>query len=210
MKVKDLLKEELIKSMKDLSTSKITLQKEPNSMQWSKIGRPGQQAVAYEHKQKPTKNQAIKVVNISGNSDPAYQFLRLCRNHQDNPHFPKIYNVRQYPSKNGAFQMIITMEKLYHIPHNDDNFVYALFGIPNNGTIDLHITILDYIFEDPETRKIIVELTQFKSLKQAMRLLEPLFKHYLPDMHSGNIMYRKTPNGPQLVFLDPIQNENGF
>ena len=103
--------------------------------------------------------------------------------------------------------MIISMERLYHIPHNDDNFIYEIFGIPNNGIIDLHITILDYLFEDATTRKMIVELTTLPSLKVAMRLLEPLFKNYLPDMHSGNVMYRKTPIGPVLVFLDPIQDD---
>ena len=208
MKLKDLLNEEMTKAINDLSTSKKTLQKEPNSLQWSRIGRPGQQAVAYTVDRKPDKNQVVKVVDMVNTADPAYQFLRLCKSHQNNPHFPQIYNVKQYPAKNGGYHMIINMERLYHISHTDENILYELFGIENNGTLDIHITNLDLMFDEPETRKLIIELTKFKSLKQAMRLLEPLFKNYMPDMHSGNIMYRKTPNGPVLVFLDPIQYDN--
>jgi hypothetical protein len=40
------------------------------------------------------------------------------------------------------------------------------------------------------------------NLNKALRLLEPLFRNYEPDMHGSNIMLR----GSQWVFMDPISH----
>jgi hypothetical protein len=55
-------------------------------------------------------------------------------------------------------------------------------------------------FQNPEIRREMIRSIQEPNLKQALRLLEPLFRHYTPDMHGANIMVR----GTQWVFIDPV------
>jgi hypothetical protein len=53
-------------------------------------------------------------------------------------------------------------------------------------------------------RQTIYKKTVDPELKKAMKLLEPLFRNFGTDMHFGNVMVRKTGQGSQLVFMDPI------
>jgi len=200
MKLKDLLNEELAKSIKDLSISKKFLEKEPTSKYWNDLG-SGTFAIAYEPK-KQIGNKVVKVLEIYDETDPSYQFLRLCKNHQNNPFFPRIYNVKQYKNKGGVYNIVITMEKLFHIDETNPQLIAQLFGIP----LDIGLTAqnIHTRFYDNKHRVVIAQSTQYPDLKKAMRLMEPLFNNYSPDVHAENIMYRKTPNGPQLVFADPI------
>ncbi|MCK9369749.1 hypothetical protein M0R04_07585 [Candidatus Dojkabacteria bacterium] len=205
MKLSDLVTEQLNKPIGDIHKSTKVLAKVPQSNKWNQIGVSGLQAKAYQQASKLGKDVVIKVVRITGDSDPSYQFLRLCHNHQTNPHFPKIYSIKEYQNKGGSSVLIITMEKLYRIP-DDNKLLYYLFGLMPND-IDLTLSTLLYTFDELELRKEIATKTQHASLRQALRLLEPLFRHYLPDIHQYNIMYRKSPRGPTLVFLDPIQSD---
>jgi hypothetical protein len=50
----------------------------------------GCQAIAYYHKTHP--NTVVKVAAVSGETDPLWQFLRICINHPNNPYFPKVFN----------------------------------------------------------------------------------------------------------------------
>lgn len=182
---------------------------------WSEIG-SGEQAYVYQHKQQPLKNEAIKVLDIYGTTaDAAYQFVRLCKNHQNNPHFPKIHSMKMYPAttKHSGYmmsppghQMIIRMEKLKTIPNNKEFFL-KLFGLSKDDIerfeLDHYLDMFE-MFDTPEGRREIYNRTEYPSLKQALRLLEPLFRNFEPDMHGGNIMYRDTPTGPILVFIDPV------
>lgn len=59
-------------------------------------------------------------------------------------------------------------------------------------------------FENQTYRKRILSLITDRNLKNAIRLMEPLFKHYHPDVHTGNIMIR-SPN--QWVFIDPVSKD---
>ncbi len=206
MKLLELITEELSKPIRDIHKSHKELCRVPDSTRWNQLGVSGLQAKAYQQASNLGKDVVVKVVRITGDSDPAYQFLRLCQNHQANPHFPKIYSVKEYQNKGGSSTLIITMEKLYRIP-DDNKLLYKLFGL-TPADIDLTLNTLLYTFDEVELRKEIVTKTQYQSLKQAMRLLEPLFRHYLPDIHQYNIMCRKSSQGTVLVFLDPIQSDD--
>lgn len=59
-----------------------------------------------------------------------------------------------------------------------------------------------YAFKFADYRQHMQQVVQDPKLKQALRLLEPLFRHYEPDMHFNNIMLR----GNQWVFIDPVTN----
>lgn len=180
--------------------------------QWSKIG-SGIQSIAYTHKNNP--NTIIKNIIITGTNDPAYQFTRLALNHQDNPHFPRIYSAKLYnktpieDEESGElnhyykYHLMLTMEKLYNILNTDKEFIEQIFGIPIISSF-----ILERDFTSPQVRLLIRQKTQYPKLAQAMKLMEPLFIHYGSDVNFRNLMYRRTSVGPQLVFLDPIYWKN--
>ena len=171
---------------------------------WKNIGN-GTQAEVFTSNKHPTK--AIKILfAYSGIEDAGYQFIRLCLNHQDNPHFPKIYNIKQYPEGPNEHRLLIVMEKLEKVKKSDIGLIEQLIGmkIANNSDIRNTSGELNEIFENPKLRKEIIQNTKYPSLKEALRLLEPMFRHYSPDMHLGNIMIRQSPNGPEVVFIDPL------
>lgn len=171
------------------------------------IGLPGGQATAHEH---TPSGRVVKVAYLyTGEQDPAYQFLRVCLKHQDNPHFPKIYNVKQYPTDDAdTIKVIMTMERLYPMDWSDVGKILEIVGmdIKEWGKFDREYlsSHIQKMSQSTVTRHKIYKMTTDRTLKQAMKLLEPLFRNYTADMHFGNIMIRKSNNGPQLVFMDPV------
>ncbi len=186
----------------------------------------GRQAIAYLHNKFPGK--VIKTVNISGEDDPVYQFLRLCVNHQGNPYFPKIYAYKsyknslpdgisyrdfqqlmpgEYPPEYKSHQLIIVMERLVKISDDRDLAVKLLVqsNIISPKSIDptIEMRMLYKVFGNKVTRRNLYNRTNDAHLKQAIRLLEPLFHTFVEDMHLGNIMLRTSPT-PHLVFIDPV------
>lgn len=163
---------------------------------WNQIGQ-GIQADVFHHV--PT-NKVIKLVSISGSSDPTYQFLRIALKHQNNPYFPRIYNIKKYGKEYP--HLVVTLEKLHTMSDNDRDKYMKIVGseyIPGERYTDLRSRVRK-LWLDPQYRKQIFDRATDSNLKNALRLLEPLFKHYTPDMHFNNVMVRH--NG-QLVFIDP-------
>jgi hypothetical protein len=186
----------------------------------------GAQSIAYLHARYPDK--IIKTIQVSGTADPSYQFLRLSLNHQDNPFFPKIYNVKYHPGthptaakqRDDDFDIayddtppdklqntiVVVMEKLKPLLSISDADMMQ-FGLANltahipSGATANNVKFTR-AFRDPKWRASMQAHVSNQYLKQALRLLEPLFRHYHPDMHRNNIMLR----GNQWVFIDPITN----
>lgn len=189
------------------STKQLQPRLDVNSGKLSPIGNEGGQSSAFLH------SKSGKVVKVSmlytGENDPIYQFVRMCLNHQDNSHFPKIYSVKQYPGDDtDELRLALTMERLYPMEWDDIKTYVKMLGINpddwsqfDQTTLSLHVKDM---LEKPNVRYKIYKMTTDPSLKQAMKLLEPLFRNYSADMHFGNVMVRKTPQGPQLVFMDPV------
>jgi hypothetical protein len=197
-----------------------------------KVAGVGAQALAYLHKKYP--NKIIKTIQIYGDSDPSYQFLRLILKHQDNPYFPKIYNVKMYPTKEATYNargdvfdvldptgefspppsqltytLYVVMEKLtpFRQITKEDLLRFGIedFPIPKhmkqyNREAEIKFRLA---FKDPDWRQLMQQVVVDPKLKQALRLLEPLFRNFEPDMHGSNIMLR----GSHLVFVDPISHE---
>jgi len=195
----------------------------------------GGQAIAYLHKKFPGK--VIKPVQITGPSDPQYQFTRLCLKHQDNPYFPKIYAVKMYPTKEMdwserdrmfsstsdkdmalgqeapyqlPYTLYIVTEKLRHMSTITEKAIADMgFRMPpltpdemprffsREQGIEDHFVAM---FRTPMSRRNMQRTVHDPKLKEALRLLEPLFRNFTPDMHFGNIMLR----GSQWVITDPI------
>jgi hypothetical protein len=210
VKISDIIQETLTKPSPNITQSSKVVGSEVKFPNMSILGRPGVQATAYRVGNQAGRDEVVKVVNISGTADPVYQFLRLILNHQDNPHFPKIHSIKKYNkySNSKIGQLIITMERLLPIPRNDQ-FLCGLFGV-DPKVVDLTTDNVDMWFEEPKDRMEILKATNIPTLKRAIRLIEPLFNNYTPDMHMGNLMYRQSSGGPTLVFLDPVTGSLSF
>lgn len=204
--------EDLEKPINGLSQSNKPLpqQHSPLNQRWKQVGYTGQQATAYIH---PDEHTVIKSINIAGTSDPVYQFLRLCKNHQNNPFFPKVYSIKSYPLKDNTDnrftnKLVITMERLFRLEESMYPLVAQTLGFRFDQPRDMIAASRQLVqkqFGSPEWRKQAAQTTKNPQLKQALRLLEPLFRHYDNDMHLKNIMYRKGAHGqPEIVFMDPI------
>jgi hypothetical protein len=121
----------------------------------------GYQAIAYTHKKFP--NSVIKTINIKGEDDPAYQFILTCKDHPENPFFPKIYTVKHYdtaestqyqrdllyadidkediPPQTQKEHLIVVMEKLY--PLRGDNEELSLRLLKQVGILPTDLTNLE-------------------------------------------------------------------
>jgi hypothetical protein len=170
------------------------------------LGVDGGQSAAYLHE---PSGKVVKVsILYNKEQDPIYQFIRMCLKHQDNPHFPTIYSVKQYPDDNNGMRLIITMEQLYQMDWDDIKTYVKMLGIdPNDWSQFDKLTLSRHVRDllgKTNVRHKIYKMTSDPSLKQAMKLLEPLFRNYGADMHFDNVMIRRTSSGPQLVFMDPV------
>lgn len=84
------------------------------------------------------------------------------------------------------------------VPSNPDEIPPNLVGVRDP------LSITNKKFANPFKRQELKQSSSNRQFKQALRLLEPLFKYGEPDLHKKNIMLRQTTNGPELVLVDPI------
>jgi hypothetical protein len=178
----------------------------------------GYQALVYESSKHP--NSVVKIIPITGENDPTYQFLRLCVNSK-NPYFPKIYSYKTYNTKkltpddleylknsyddfylsgpgyiNAKYLLFIVVEKLEH----SDDIIKLLQDVGLPLTDDDYVAVQSY-FHTKAARKSVMNYTTDINFKNALRHLEPLFANYNPDLHIDNFMVR---NDGHLVINDPV------
>jgi hypothetical protein len=121
------------------------------------------------------------------------------------------------PPEWNTHQMLVVMERLYDLQSNEKMAIEMLQSIgilptdltklpPRMGTNEVRPPLAgtQFPFLTSESRKQLFNTTQDRNLKQALRLLEPLFNKFYPDLRKTNIMFRKGQNGTHLVFVDPI------
>lgn len=202
----------------------------PVSNKLSHLG-SGIQSIAYMHNKKP--NTVIKVIQVKGINDPALAFIRLSINHPDNPFFPKIYKAKMFNLKSmseeerdilfqqidpsdsapepGTNVVVIIMEELIpmQLPENELESIRILQQL---NILPKDLSQMDSrpfvnvkrAFSTRANRKNLMLSSSNVEFKQAIRLLEPLFRRHINDLHQDNMMLRKTGEGMQLVIIDPI------
>lgn len=224
MRVIDLLEKKIVMPVSSKVTSGILKNKNLNHLG------TGVQAIAYYNQKFPGK--VIKTIAITGPGDPSYQFLRLCVNHQDNPYFPKIYAYKQYgmkdtgdredryaeidpedsPPESSEFQMIVVVEKLHSLTSTHVPLLQSVGILPSDlntlkyarsTEVRPPLTATKNMFVDQKSRKQLYQMTPDVNLKKALRLLEPLFQKFYPDLRQTNIMVRNSGQ-PHLVIIDPV------
>jgi hypothetical protein len=154
----------------------------------------------------PTTNKVVKYTRLKyQQQDPMYQFMRLAYAHQSNPYFPKIYNIKSYGKAGYMDKLVATVEKALPLTQQGIQQWFTLLGTSHEefakSGANSPDEFLVSLFKDPMHRAKIKSLTSDPHLKQALRLLEPLFQHYSPDMHTGNIMVRSDGH---LIIMDPV------
>lgn len=174
-----------------------------SSTKLSSLGIGGANSTAYEHKKS---NTVLKVTDLDtlSNTHANYQFLRLAMKHQDNPYFPKIYKAKAYPGADGKVKEItMKMEKLYHLNSRNFHILFDELGLSVPYKVDMWTASmqLDAMFRKQEFRQQLLTKIKNSKLREALRLLEPLFKHYTPDVHCMNWMVRANN---ELVITDPV------
>ena len=180
----------------------------------------GIQTLVYAQKKIP--NAVMKVIVVDHDQASAVQFLRICSNHPENPFFPKIYAYKMVKAKDlseedleyledtgailfsedgGGQYLIVICEKLnpyFTLPVSTKSYMISQLGILDllNETMSMYD-----IFLTTKGRETVRQTTTNPQFRNALRLLEPLFRIYQPDMHDGNFMVRGTN---QLIINDPI------
>jgi hypothetical protein len=189
----------------------------------------GWQSIAYAHTNHP--NMIAKTINIHGDNDPVFQFIRVAKNNSSNPYFPKIFKIKRYNSSDldtdERDEQMLDIAPKEFTPERRDEMLFCtmerlqetdsinsdeLFKLMSSIGINIQFEkknpseVLSNLFSDAVSRKRIRNNTTDNNLKQAMRLMEPLFNKYHPDLHLKNIMLRKTQNGYHMVFIDPLSD----
>ena len=155
----------------------------------------------------------------------------MALDHQDNPFFPKIYNAKIYiyplnhvggHAHDGI--LYVEMERLHELNANKlrDNIEPILQSlgissdlIKHNAELmttsndyggDMYYVLFDF-FKDKESMKKLLASSKNPKFKQALQIiLKTNDENYISnlDLHGGNLMFRLTGVGPQLVFSDPF------
>lgn len=158
------------------------------------------------------------------NKDSYFAYVNaIAKNHlsQKNPFFPRVYSVDVEKDSNGLLRPSYDIETLQG-PDNFDTEALMSLGKKLFSEFDGYFTVgkniapLDVTVQmsrillrnlHSHTRRDI----RNKHLVEAMDLITQLLQDnkgfFWLDMHAGNIMFRGTPHGPQLVITDPLTDD---
>ena len=187
----------------------------------------GWQARAYQ----TDPGTVTKSVRFAHPSDGHIQFLVTASKHQDNPFFPRIYEMRTHKTNEPELNILhVEMEKLH--PLTQENFREAATMLFKNVGAEISDKAVSMMRDDPKaTRsslpdetKIVYDahyfdnflhlpytkqqkiLSKVKNDKfvEFVEIMKDMIKDQPTDFHSGNFMVRLTSHGPQLVLVDPL------
>lgn len=154
----------------------------------------------------------------SGTNDGFNKYIEylITYNLTDNIHFPKVYDINTIKDKHGQKIHTYRIEKLIESsdvsPEEVEAFVHRDLGPDfknyGTGTIAVIESACDYLAE------CILDATWNKerisglsdTMKDAVKILGQISRviGQRTDLHSGNIMWRRTPHGMIFVFNDPF------
>lgn len=189
----------------------------------TQLGQPGLYAAAYKHKNRP--GTVLKVGKFHGTpfDDGYLSFVQaVLRNNRSagNPYLPRIYSVKIYrpETKSGeeplrGGQYFVEMERLYKMRELRPEELMAIgskiFGSWNDDEnepwqlaryLGRAIAGDKMILGDIKDRKLLQALSMIHGIEKRKRHISDIQL----DMHEGNIMFRRTNVGAQLVITDPL------
>jgi hypothetical protein len=146
--------------------------------------------------------------------DGYYGYLKEIIKMQDNPYVPQILEIVEVTSKDQNVNpyLIVNLEQLHDFDscskNNIEFILTKMLGyVPTETNKQINsyknriIDIIDNYCETGKDKnfKIIDE-----QLLEVLNAIYDIHSYYSVDIHSGNIMVRKTSYGPQLVITDPL------
>ena len=148
-------------------------------------------------------------------NDAYYQYIKYINPYANsNPFFPKVYEIILKKDSQGNIKPDYRIEKLVSLKDAADQtgrsldqiFIDKYFNNEyDDYDLDYLLIIRKCIYQD------YFDLIKDKKLKEAILIIRNFlekFPNFDEDLHSGNVMVRFGPGGPQLVFTDPVQ-DNG-
>lgn len=133
----------------------------------------------------PGADRVIKVCR----DEAYYAFVAQVLRHQGNPWFPIIYTATEYRPRTEDPYLVVVMERLRKGTPKEIAGALCLFDNDRFKDVTAMMRILG--MEDIE---------RLRQLRVVKRALVRLYKHYGPDFHAGNVMFR----GDQAVITDPV------
>lgn len=144
--------------------------------------------------------------------DSYYKYItEVVISNQDNPFFPRVYDVILKKDSGGLIKPEYRIEKLYeyseiatYYPYERDLDEILLDMYFSNSDEYGLITMLRYALTNSYTAQYIKN----KKLLDAVNLIRALVDRYgfEIDMHASNIMFRLGKTIPQLVITDPVSD----
>lgn len=177
------------------------------------LGEPlgsGSYATVYKGKRP---NTVIKVTKVKDTNDPYIKYIRVIKDHQDNPFFPRIYRTKMYKVPDHRFTVaqnyfIVELEKLVPLDNEKikdtmEPYLSTQLGIDDDR---FRFHALADLTSEVEGRNKLRKLAKNPQFIEALDVLEDLFNNrsLFVDAHSNNWMVRLTGHGPQLVMTDPV------
>lgn len=164
-------------------------------------------------------------------NDPYYQYVQAIKPYiGSNPFLPRIYVVKLERDPSGKVKPKYKMEKLTNGSELEIESLVALANrlfnqkfTHNTGNKSTDVKdaeqfrtyasqILDSsVYENPHSGGDYIDTTiKDKRLRQAMNIIKNVWESnngFGTDLHSENIMFRTTAQGPQLVITDPLSRD---
>lgn len=150
------------------------------------------------------------------NKDVYPQFIEALINSDQkmNPYFPRVYGMKSYNDKSDdklhKFN-IERLEDLRELSAEEMDHIMSLImddDVRKAWRIDNERMLAWFISEAIKKNSVRKEIKD-KNLYDALTFLSKfLKKNWFLDLHSENMMFRRTPYGPQLVITDPFSQES--
>jgi hypothetical protein len=150
-------------------------------------------------------------------NDGYYQYVKAIEKHiGSNPYFPRIYVIELKKDPKGK---IIPNYDIEALSNGDDFSFESLLSLAkrmykdfptmteehDGGILGLRRKMAEYMRDSVRANDF--SAIRDNNLKGALMLVAKIIKsneNFMCDLHKDNIMFRGTPNGPQLVITDPI------
>lgn len=142
-----------------------------------------------------TKSDFVYKIMPDDEAEGYRAFVVAAMKRQHNPWFPKIYQATVYKCGEESY-FVVKMEKLKKIKEDHPVAKYSF---------ELHYDTIDQDRTQGETERVDALQVYFdcKLFQDLQGVLRYLYKKFMPDLHSGNVMIRPSSNHP--VVIDPIQ-----
>jgi hypothetical protein len=158
-----------------------------------------------------SKNNLKPVRNVE--DDPYYLYIKYIVDNkiaQQNPYAPRVYNITLLKDQKYGQKFKIDMEKLEELESLSDEECKHILSVTMDFSEDDNENDSDVTYA--MKRAIIagenIKDEKLKEIAEIIRNIKNSNDNFGYDIRRYNIMIRRTPKGPQIVFTDPLWNKS--